>query len=558
MRADEFLEATFGTSPKRKPRTGARPPRGHTPVPRYHSKGSEQGSVGEPTNRPDNARSVLESAPAGMVRFVLDSERAYQAVMDRFGDLIDWDENEYMMVPERLWPKVQQVAYDADGIGAENVDDGGAESPEHLGMTEGLSDDNSIWNQYGHYTKQDLMKEFPNITPQDAQSIVNYAEYGWSPHSDAQKFRNEVVKRIKIAQGQDGVMEGYSALDLWNMSPKEVIDLYDAGKITYDEFRAYQDLVIQGGPDEEDDFDYTDYTMRKGEQGVAEGGDPVKDVEAIRGAIRRMERELQDPNPHLDREAIKQRIAWEKRRLNLYRDVTDKEQGVAEANGGHAGSAKVRYTGGMHGTYEPTKIQASPQAHLDAAKYHDNEANTYVAAMNNPKADPKDTEWYKNIIQHHKNKADFHKRSAGQQGVAEDRPVDSDGYTVDQEDAGEYDYEGDQAKDQLQTIVVAARKLNGMLDDNENMPEWVQMKITKATDYLDTAADYIAANKAQAEPMSEAEPEKIGGRHNPEDFDDMVSRLKKLAGAGPMKTVYDPNTRRYKNIPTAQQPGNKK
>ncbi len=136
--------------------------------------------------------------------------------------------------------------------------------------------------------------------------------------------------------------------------------------------------------------------------------------------------------------------------------------------------------------------------------------------------------------------------------------TDSDGYSVDQEDAGEYDYEGDQAKDQLQTIVAAARKLDGILDDNENMPEWVQMKITKATDYLDTAADYVAANKAQAEPMAEADQEKIGGRHDPEDFDDMVLRLKKLAGAGPMKTVYDPNTRRYKNMPTAVQPQSKK
>jgi hypothetical protein len=48
--------------------------------------------------------------------------------------------------------------------------------------------------------------------------------------------------------------------------------------------------------------------------------------------------------------------------------------------------------------------------------------------------------------------------------------------------------------------------------------------------------------------------EKIGGRHDADDFDDMVLRLKKLAGSGPMKTVYDPNTRRYKNMPTAVQP----
>ena len=56
----------------------------------------------------------------------------------------------------------------------------------------------------------------------------------------------------------------------------------------------------------------------------------------------------------------------------------------------------------------------------------------------------------------------------------------------------------------------------------------------------------------------EGAKEKIGGRHDPADFDDMVNRLKKLAGAGPMKTVYDPNTRRYKNMHTAVQPRDKK
>lgn len=76
------------------------------------------------------------------------------------------------------------------------------------GVVDSLQDEKSIWNQYGHYTKQDLMKEFPNITPQDAQAIVNYAEYGWSTHSEAQKFRDEFVKRIKMAMGQQGVAEG--------------------------------------------------------------------------------------------------------------------------------------------------------------------------------------------------------------------------------------------------------------------------------------------------------------------------------------------------------------
>jgi hypothetical protein len=38
------------------------------------------------------------------------------------------------------------------------------------------------------------------------------------------------------------------------------------------------------------------------------------------------------------------------------------------------------------------------------------------------------------------------------------------------------------------------------------------------------------------------------------DYQDMVSRVKKLAGLGPLKTVYDPAKRVYRNMPTAVQP----
>jgi len=58
--------------------------------------------------------------------------------------------------------------------------------------------------------------------------------------------------------------------------------------------------------------------------------------------------------------------------------------------------------------------------------------------------------------------------------------------------------------------------------------------------------------------VSEGDNEKIGGRYDADEFDAMVSRLKKLAGQGPMRTVYDPNTRRYKNVPVAQQTQDKK
>jgi len=54
-----------------------------------------------------------------------------------------------------------------------------------------------------------------------------------------------------------------------------------------------------------------------------------------------------------------------------------------------------------------------------------------------------------------------------------------------------------------------------------------------------------------------AEGEKVG-HMDADRFDDAVARLKKLAGAGPLKTVWDPQKRVYKNVPVAQQPGDKK
>jgi TonB family protein len=53
------------------------------------------------------------------------------------------------------------------------------------------------------------------------------------------------------------------------------------------------------------------------------------------------------------------------------------------------------------------------------------------------------------------------------------------------------------------------------------------------------------------------EGEKVGNM-DADAFDAAMARLKKLAGAGPMKTVYDPNKRVYRNVPTAVQPGTKK
>ena len=58
-------------------------------------------------------------------------------------------------------------------------------------------------------------------------------------------------------------------------------------------------------------------------------------------------------------------------------------------------------------------------------------------------------------------------------------------------DSQEYDYEGDMAKSDLRSIMHHAKELHDMLDDDTNLAEWCQSKITLAEDYLSTVANYM-------------------------------------------------------------------
>jgi hypothetical protein len=63
--------------------------------------------------------------------------------------------------------------------------------------------------------------------------------------------------------------------------------------------------------------------------------------------------------------------------------------------------------------------------------------------------------------------------------------------TNEAKDPAEYDQEGDMAKTQLRSIKYHADELHEMLSDNDNLPEWVQSKLTLAQDYLQTVCDYM-------------------------------------------------------------------
>jgi predicted RNA binding protein YcfA (HicA-like mRNA interferase family) len=89
-------------------------------------------------------------------------------------------------------------------------------------------------------------------------------------------------------------------------------------------------------------------------------------------------------------------------------------------------------------------------------------------------------------------------------------------------DAREYDYEGDMAMSQLRSMIFNAEDLMEMMDENTNLPEWVQSKITLAEDYVSTAANYLrgelteAANPAQQAAIAVNMKKKgVKPKHNP-------------------------------------------
>jgi hypothetical protein len=62
---------------------------------------------------------------------------------------------------------------------------------------------------------------------------------------------------------------------------------------------------------------------------------------------------------------------------------------------------------------------------------------------------------------------------------------------AEEKDEREYGYEGDMALNQLKTLVRCAEMIEDCLKPDTDLPEWVQSKITLATDYIQTAADYL-------------------------------------------------------------------
>jgi hypothetical protein len=75
--------------------------------------------------------------------------------------------------------------------------------------------------------------------------------------------------------------------------------------------------------------------------------------------------------------------------------------------------------------------------------------------------------------------------------------------SLNEDDWMQADDESDMAKSQLRSIQSNAAKLMSMIGDNEQLDAWVQSKLTKAEDYLNSVEGYLAGEDAQERGLDE-------------------------------------------------------
>jgi hypothetical protein len=74
------------------------------------------------------------------------------------------------------------------------------------------------------------------------------------------------------------------------------------------------------------------------------------------------------------------------------------------------------------------------------------------------------------------------------------KPVDQDdtkGMGLTHTYTTDYDHEGKMARTQLEKCIDHSEMLRGMIDDKAELPAWVQSKLTKAADYLQSVYNYM-------------------------------------------------------------------
>jgi hypothetical protein len=91
--------------------------------------------------------------------------------------------------------------------------------------------------------------------------------------------------------------------------------------------------------------------------------------------------------------------------------------------------------------------------------------------------------------------------------------------------------EGQMAQGDIRSIVEMANKIDGMVSEMTDLPEWVQAKITKAQDYLSAVAGHLShpGEDEEAEDMAEGKDHDKDGDVDSEDW--KMARDKAIKGA---------------------------
>lgn len=115
----------------------------------------------------------------------------------------------------------------------------------------------------------------------------------------------------------------------------------------------------------------------------------------------------------------------------------------------------------------------------------------------------------------------------GQTGFAKGKKVKEEDDMFLGNKSDEYDREGKMAKQELSTATRAVRELQSIIDSDENLPEWVQAKITKAVDYLDTSSDYMKSKDNETDSGDEEELDEKAKSKKQQKFMGMVHAAQK-------------------------------
>uniref|UniRef100_UPI00336513E3 hypothetical protein n=1 Tax=Haliscomenobacter sp. TaxID=2717303 RepID=UPI00336513E3 len=218
--------------------------------------------------------------PDDEVKFFIDSENAYNHVMDQFGSVIDWD-GDTMIAPRKYWGAIQELALAASG-----------EASEEQGMAEGSSY-NIDQDDHDEFTPDEIVRiknsHFPDTLRDNLRAAKKEARRAkhfpsssdggdsklGSPVGSASDNTYEgvaegsglnVVKSIKVGNFRHDLVDTGMG---WQVRIYNGDELYDTGLSKNSEQKGLAAL--------EDAVAYTEKQTRTKRQGVAEAGYPEVD-----------------------------------------------------------------------------------------------------------------------------------------------------------------------------------------------------------------------------------------------------------------------------------------